>query len=426
MRFMQSATSPVAIFRKNWRTHASTGLAINVIVAIAGVLLARLLGSLTQVALARLMSLSDFGMYTTLYTLLGPVIMITSLGLDTWLLRQGGSADDLDAVIDQVFVLRFLATGALMIVAIVVLLVSGKTSLELPIIFAALGLTCELLHTTAHTALRAQNRSRAAALLQVIVPGLTIVLTLVFWNAYAPLITATGYRLLADAIGIGLLLWLLRLSFRRLHWTPRRLWAMIRQARAYFAADLLSSVALKADLTMVAFMIGAVGAGIYSPALLIINTTFLVPAVAWQVLLPVISRQAPSSRGFRWTVGLALAGSLLYGLIWAAAFWWGSGLIIELVLRAQYRDAVPLLQIMCLIPLFKSLNFCSAMVMVARDDQVLRTKLLAFGAAVNVVANAICIPLYGLAGAAWVNLVTEIILLLAYSGGAWISLRRSV
>jgi len=401
------------------------GLAINVIVAIVGVLLARLLGSLTQVALARLMNLSDFGMYTTLYSLLGPVVMITSMGLDTWLLRQGGSPEDLESVISQVFMLRFLATGALMVVAIVVLLVSGKTSLELPIIFAALGLTFELLLTTAHTALRAQNRSRAAALLQVVVPGLTIVLTLALWNIYTPLLTATGYRLLADAFGVGLLLWLLRLSFQRLRWTPRRLWGMIGQARAYFAADLLSSVALKADLTMVAFMIGAVGAGIYSPTLLIINTTFLVPAVAWQVLLPVISAQQPSSRGFRWTVGLAVAGSVLYGLFWAAAFWWGSGLIIDLVLRAQYREAVPLLQIMCLIPLFKSLNFCSAMVMVARDDQVLRTKLLAVGSVVNVVANAIFIPLFGLAGAAWVNLATEIILLIAYSGGAWVSLRRS-
>ncbi|HEX6288573.1 MAG TPA: oligosaccharide flippase family protein [Herpetosiphonaceae bacterium] len=422
---MQSASSSVAASRKNWRSHASTGLVLNVGVAIAGVLVARLLGSVTQFALARLMSLSDFGMYTTLYALLGPVVMIASLGLDTWLLHQGGRARDLDSVISQVLALRLLATGGLMIVAIAILLVSGKTSLELPIIFAAFGLTCELLLTTAHTALRAQLRSRAAALLQMIVPALTIALTLALWNAAAPLLTATGYRLLADILGVGLLMWLLRRSLHGLRWKPQRLLDMIKQARAYFAADLLSSVALKADLTMVSFMIGAVGAGVYNPALLIVNTTFLVPAVAWQVLLPVIARLQPHSRGFRWMVGLAVIGSLLYGLFWAAALWWGSGMIIDLVFSTQYRAAVPLLQIMCLIPLFKSLNFCSAMVMVARDDQVLRTKLLAVGSVVNVIANAICIPVFGLEGAAWVNLATEIILLVAYSGGAWFSLHRS-
>jgi O-antigen/teichoic acid export membrane protein len=422
---MQSASSSVALFRKNWRSHASTGIALSVVVAIAGVLLARLLGSLTQFALARLMNLSDFGMYTTLYALLGPVIMITNMGLDTWLLRQGSDAADLDGVISQVFALRLLATGGLMVVAIAMLMVSGRTSLELPIIFAASGLTSELLLTTAHTALRAQLRSRAAALLQVIVPGLVILLTVVFWNAYAPLLTATGYRLLADLLGISLVVWLLRRSLRNLQWNPGRLFRMIKQARAYFAGELLSSVALKADLTMVSFMIGAVGAGIYSPALLIVNTTFLVPAVVWQVLLPVIARLHPTTRGFRWTVGLVALGSLCYGLFWAGALWWGSGLIIDLLFRAEYAAAVPLLQIMCLIPLFKSLNFCSAMVMVARDDQVLRTKLLAISAVFNVVANAICIPLFGLAGAAWVNLATEFILLLAYGCGAWISLHRS-
>jgi O-antigen/teichoic acid export membrane protein len=420
---MQSASSTV--FRKNWRSHASTGIALSVVVAIAGVLLARLLGSLTQFALARLMNLSDFGMYTTLYALLGPVVMITNMGLDTWLLRQGGNAPDLDRVISQVFALRLLATGALMVVAIAMLLVSGRTSLELPIIFAASALTSELLLTTAHTALRSQLRSQAAALLQVIVPGLTILLTVIFWNTYAPLLTATGYRLLADLLGIGLVVWLLRRSLRNLAWNPGQLFGMIKQARAYFAGELLSSVALKADLTMVSFMIGAVGAGIYSPALLIINTTFLVPAVVWQVLLPVISRQHPTTRGFRWTVGLVGLGSLCYGLFWAGTLWWGSGLIIDLLFRAEYAAAVPLLQIMCLIPLFKSLNFCSAMVMVARDDQVLRTKLLAISAAFNVAANVMCIPLFGLAGAAWVNLVTEFILLLAYGCGAWISLHRS-
>jgi O-antigen/teichoic acid export membrane protein len=422
---MQSASSSVAFFRKNWRSHASAGIALNVVVAIAGVLFARLLGSLTQFALARLMDLSDFGMYTTLYALLGPVIMLTSMGLDTWLLRQGGNASDLDWLISQVFALRLLATGGLMVGAIAVLMISGKTSLELPIIFAASGLTAELLLTTAHTALRAQLRSRAAALLQVIVPGLAILLTVVFWNTYTPLLTATGYRLLADVLGMALVVWLLRRSLRNLTWNPRQLFGMISQARAYFAADLLSSVALKADLTMVSFMIGAVGAGIYSPALLIINTTFLIPAVAWQVLLPAISRQQRTSREFRWTVGLAGLGSLCYGLFWAGALWWGSSLIIDLLFRAEYYGAVPVLQIMCLIPLFKSLNFCSAMVMVACDDQVLRTKLLAVGAVFNVVANMIFIPLFGLVGAAWVNLVTEFILLLAYGCGAWISLHRS-
>ncbi len=392
-------------------------------IAVTGVLLARLLGSVTQIVLARLLGVANFGLYTTLYTLLGPVIVITSLGLDTWLLRQGGSASTLDTTINQVFSLRLLTTGGLMLVVALVMALSGQTGLALPTGLAALALTGEMLLTTAQTALRAQIRNPAAAVLQVAAPGLTILLIWFFWSTQTPLLAATGYRLLGDSVGLALLFWFMRHSLSFVCWQPAQLLDMVKQARPYFAADLLASVALRADLTLVALLIGAVGAGIYSPALTIVNTTFLMPAVVYQVLLPVLSRQESGSRSFRSIMGLVLGASLLYGLLWAIALRWSSGLIIDLIFHAQYREAAPLLQIMSLIPLLKSLNFCWAMLMVVRDRQVLRTQLLAVGAVFNVVANLACIPLFGLTGAAWVNLATEVVLLVCYSVGAWISLR---
>jgi O-antigen/teichoic acid export membrane protein len=79
---------------------------------------------------------------------------------------------------------------------------------------------------------------------------------------------------------------------------------------------------------------------------------------------------------------------------------------------------------MSLIPLLKSLNFCWALIMVVRDEQVLRTKLQAVGAGVNGLGNVLFIPLFGLVGAAWVNLGTEAVLLGCYAYGSWIALRR--
>ncbi len=421
---MHGASSTVQVHPKSWRKHASIVVAFHIAIAVGGVMLARLLGSVTQVALARLMGVADFGTYTTLYTLLAPVVMVTSMGLDTWLLHQGGRSVSIDTAISQVFALRLLATAGLMAVAVAVLWASGRTGVMLPMILAALGLTSELLLTTAHTALRAQIRNIAAALLQVAVAGITIALIWLAWDPRQPLLVATGYRLVADAIGLVLLLWLLHRSLRLMIWRPAQLWGMIRQARAYFATDLLASVALKADLTLVALLLGTLGAGIYGPALTIINTTFLVPAVAWQVLLPLVTRQKVGSRSFRWTISLTLAGSITYGIAWALTLAVGSPFIIELVFRGQYDGAAPLLQIMSVIPLLKSINFCWAMLMVARDNQVLRTKLLAVGAAVNVGANLVCIPLFGLVGAAWVNVLTEVVLLVCYSYGAWRSLHQ--
>jgi O-antigen/teichoic acid export membrane protein len=392
-------------------------------VAVAGVILARLLTSLTQVVLARLMGVADFGAYTSVYTLLGPVVMIASLGLDTWLLRQSGAGAALDRYIAEVFSLRLLAVVALMVVGVPAVLVGGDPAITLPLtILAALGLICELLLTTAFTVLRTQIRNHAAALLQVLVAGLLILLLWLFWDDRAPLIAAAGYRLLAGIVGVALMIWLLRRTLR-LVLQPRDLLNMVKQARVYFASDLLANVTAKADLTMVALLMGAVAAGTYSPALTIINTTFLIPTVLWQVFLPVLARQEPGSRGFRWTMGVHLAGNVLYGLFWSAVIFWAAGPIVHLLYGPQYRGAVPLLQIMSLIPLLKSINFCLAIYMVVRDRQGLRAVLLAVGALVNALGNLAAIPLFGLAGAAWVNLGTEMVVFLCYGYGAWVAWR---
>lgn len=421
---MQSVSATFIMWRKNWRTHPPTRVVLHVGIALVGVVLARLLGSVTQIVLARWMGVADFGMYTTMYALLGPVVMIASLGLDTWLLRQGHDTATLDSAVSQVFAIRLLATGGLMLLAVALISVSGRATLTIPVVLAALGLICELLLTTAHSALRAQVRTRAAAVLQIIVAGFTLFLIWMFWTDRTPLLAATGYRLLANALGVIFLIWLLRRSLRFIVWRVAPLAHTIKQALPYFTSDLLAMVALKADLTLVALIIGAIGAGIYGPALTIINATFLVPTVAWQVLLPILSRQPIGTRSFRTIMTVTTVGHIVYGTGWTMVLWWYSEVLIRVLFQASYLGAVPLLQIMSLLPLIKSINFCSTLIMVAHNQQILRMKLQSTGAVFNVTANLISIPLFGLVGAAWVNLVTEAVLFTCYGYGAWRTIYR--
>lgn len=422
---MKHSTSQASTFGL-WRgpKRAAISVAFNLSIAIFGAVLARLLSSVTQFVLARWMGIDDFGLYTSVYTLLGPVIVVASLGLDTWLLRQGGNIATLGLAINQVFFIRLVLSLALMLVAVPLVLTTKEPGLTFPLVLlAALGLICELLLTTANTALRAQVRNIGAALLQASAAMLMLGLILLAWNNHSSVVVVTGYRFIAGLFGSLLVMWLLRRTLR-VEWEPSKLWASIRQSRVYFVSDILSAVALKADLTLVALLLGTLAAGTYSPALTIINTTFLIPHVMWQVLLPVAARQPPGSRSFKLIISLALLGSFGYGLIWAGALSFGAERIVHLVYGTQYLGAVPLLRIMSLIPLLKSLNFCWALIMVVRDEQVLRTKLQAVGAGVNGLGNVLFIPLFGLVGAAWVNLGTEAVLLGCYAYGSWIALRR--
>ena len=65
---------------------------IMLVVAVGGTVLARMLSTVTQIVLVRRMGIEDFGLYTTLFALLSPVIIAASLGLDMWLLQQSKDA----------------------------------------------------------------------------------------------------------------------------------------------------------------------------------------------------------------------------------------------------------------------------------------------------------------------------------------------
>ena len=413
--------------RQHWRERAPVRLFMNVGVAIGGVVLARFLGLITTVFLIRRMSDEGYGLYTALYTLLGVVIIFSGFGLDNWLLRQGGSPETLRSQIQRTFSLRLFATLALMVVGIALIIGTAQPGMTLALLLASgAALLFELLLTTAHTALRAQNRSQSAAILQVVAAGLYILLLLWLWPEGAKISpdAATGYRMAASGIGIVLMVWMLRNNLR-IVWAPRDFVRLAVEARAYFASDILANIALKADLTLVTLLIGTTAAGIYSPALVVINTTFIVPSIAAQVLLPVLSRPTLPQREFRWIVILSIIASVMYGLIWLATLTWQSEWIITAVFQQEFvLPAIQLLQIMAVIPLLKSINFCWVMVMIARDRQGLRTRLQVAGSVFNIIGNLIWIPMFGLVGAAWVNMVTEVLLLACYSYGAWVVLRR--
>lgn len=415
---MQSAFWPSALTFKRWCKFLTSRTAFNIGVAVGGVLVARLLSSITLIILARVMGVASFGEYTTLYALLGPVTIVASLGLDTWLLRSGGDARTVDAAINDVFSVRLIVSVVLMTMAVIAVRLNGGNFSVIVVVSAALGLVCELMLTTASTALRAQLRNRAAAMVQIVAAALLISLIWLFWHGQTPLLTATLYRSIAGVIGVVLAALLLGAQLH-ITWQPRRLLYTLKQARVYFLSDILAAIALRADLTLIALFYGAIGTAIYSPALTIINTTFIVPQVVWQVLLPMIGRQRHVLERVRWLIVIGLVGGLLYGLLWVGIFLWQPVHLIDLVYGAQYRDAAFILEIMSCIPLLKSFNFCWATVMIAYDRQVLRTKLQAIGAFVGIAGNLMLIPTLGALGAAWVNLLAEVVLFVGYTWGAW-------
>jgi O-antigen/teichoic acid export membrane protein len=409
---------------QGWKQSKILSVILHLSISVGGLIIARLLTTITQMVLARRMGLEDFGVYSTVYTLLGPAIMVASLGLDTWLLRQSHDTQSFSHYISEVIWLRIFSTVLCMALSIPFVLIKGDDSITLGItVLAAFGLFFELLLTTSHTILRSQLRNYAAAMLQVLVAALLILMIWYLWDAQTPVLTVSAYRAITGLVGVAVMVWLLRQNLQFV-WNPKQFWHIIKDARLYFASDLLSNATSKADLTIISLFLGAVANGTYNPALTIINTTFLIPTVFWQVFLPILARQEVGSRSFRKMMLLHVVTNALYGICCSIVIYFGAHQIIDLLYTSEFLASADLLQIMSLIPLVKSFNFCLAIYMVVRDKQGLRAVLLAISAIINIIANLIAIPLFGLEGAAWVNLITEFITFICYAYGAWVAKRR--
>ena len=61
-----------------------------VVAAVSGLFLARLLGAVVQALIVRRMGVTLYGEYATLLISLGLFASLLGLGLDTWLLQEGG------------------------------------------------------------------------------------------------------------------------------------------------------------------------------------------------------------------------------------------------------------------------------------------------------------------------------------------------
>lgn len=388
---------------------------------VGGVMLARVLGIFTQIILARRLGAEQYGLFNSLYALLNPLIILANLGLDNWLLRQSADRVKLNKSVSRVFALRgFVLAGLLLAAAPFVSMRSPEFTPHL-IALACAGIIGDLLVGTADTALRASIQVLKASSLQIVVAFSLFVP--IWFTPSLPFSTVVIYRCIAVALGFGLSVYYLH-GILRWVWQPRQWINTISEARFYFVSEVMAYLTLRVDLFLVALLLPTINSGIYAPPLAIINNTFLVPSITAQILLPMIVKHPPRSPLYRRVISLAIGLSILYGLAWFALLTWYSDWIINLMYGPQYAAAIPLLQIMAIIPLLKSLNFCWATFMVSNDQQPLRVKLQTIGATISILGNFVVIPLYGLHGVAIINMITEIALFISYGYGAWLTYKK--
>jgi O-antigen/teichoic acid export membrane protein len=379
----------------------------------------------TAVALlltARQLGVEAYGQYAACFVLASVTAVVYNLGLDIWLLREGGrDASRLGEMVGSVMAIK--GAGGLVWLGLITLIAPLVRADLFPpalIAFSGLAVLVDNLFAATLAAYKASMRNTFTFVIEsaadLVWLGATLLLILA---AYTEALVYVQVRAAALALGLlvsaGMVWRLFGLKITR-----ETVQLALRKAFPYAGSEFLAAAAMRVDVLIIALILGKGAAGLYSPAVGIINALFLIPAALYIVMVPVLTSLFAENVRQGWlTTARATGVAAVVGLGLAAAMLLGAGPLVSL-LGESFRGSKELLQLMSVILFLHSLTFMMAAVLVAAEQQSRRMVMQALAVGSNVVLNLALLPVLGVVGAAWAYIASEIVLL---GGYAWLIYR---
>lgn len=395
----------------------SRHILINTSALFTGTATARVISALVVFVTARQLGLEQFGLFTAALSLAKLTSIAFSLGLDSWLLRNANRQQNRLGV----------ATGSALAIKVMLglfwLLALLLTAMRLPqstfptvlVFLSALSVFFEELGNTAWAAFKAALLNTVTVWLiitsQIILFTATLGLT---WMDVRDPAAFLGARVLATAVGA------LISSFFMFRYFPVQFrWSdlpgVLRGTASFGLSHGLAVIYARADITIIAYFLGNVAAGIYSPAISLMTTLFLLPAAIYEVMLPILSKThvkkeaAIPRQGFLLVVFSALLGVVLgvgmvvmaYPLVW-------------FIYTPEFIASAPVLVILSNVLLFKCISFALAAVLAAVGWQGKRVLAQLVSAVLNIGLNLLIVQRAGIMGVAYVYVFTEFVLTSGY------------
>lgn len=168
---------------------------------------------------------------------------------------------------------------------------------------------------------------------------------------------------------------------------------------------LLSALYFRADLFLVQQWVGDAAAGLYNAVFRLIEALRLLPAAVLAVMFPHLCRTRDGRLLRRLSIRLGVAGVAL-----TAAVYWAAPLIVQLFYGSRYLGATGAFRILALALPLLFVNYALTHQLIAWNLQRAYAVICGFSLAGNLAINAIWIPRFGIEGAAWCTLLTELVL----------------
>jgi O-antigen/teichoic acid export membrane protein len=251
------------------------------------------------------------------------------------------------------------------------------------------------------------------------IPMLVLTLKSVLWGAAVLGIFLVGGGLVAMAIamvvtnGIGALVLAiaaLRITGRRLRPSRAQLRQLVRIGLPVGISGVLVIAYARIDQLLVFGIAGDVDAGYYGAIYHMLEQSHFVPISVLTTVAPIFAASWPHARE-RLTRVVSLAVELLLiaalgGLAFAIT---AATPVIRLVFGEDFVPAAPGLPVLAAAFVFISIGYVTTNVLIVAGKTRAMVVISAIALVVNVIGNVLLVPSLGFLGAAWITLVTEVI-----------------
>jgi O-antigen/teichoic acid export membrane protein len=386
-------------------------------VVLAGLVLAQGASALALIILARRVLPQEYGQYLASFSLASLLIVLPAFGMDGWLLARGTIHRDQTLRLwwsARRVRLRLLALWV-PAMAILALILPPATFPPALLILSAIGLAADSMTFLAYAGLRNMNRHRWVTGFQTVgsLALLVAILTLPLGPGRITLF-ALARTLVSVVLAVFIGRWMISGVQRPTTVLPAR--ELLHATRSFMLADAAVSIYLRADLVIVSLFLGSTGAGVYGPALNLVNMCFIVPSALYFLVVPRLARAyRHSPQAFTRVGAIQLGVQLATGVLLAITIFTLAGPIVRLVYGPGYGSSVPILRLLSPLLIAKPINFGLGALLTTSGQQARRTAVQMLVAAFNVCANLVAVRTWGIIGVALVYVVSEALLCLGYA-----------
>jgi O-antigen/teichoic acid export membrane protein len=384
----------------------------------------KLLSFAFSVLIVRNLGASDYGQYAAVLAFGAMFVFLADLGLSPYTVREVARWRDApdgmeraNALYSNVLALRLVLSS---IAAI--LLISAALLTERPLVMVgaialnALGLIIYGVQGASDAMLAGFERLDRSAMAKVLYQ-----VVFVTGGAIALALGAGYYGLIgATLLGVALLTYIcwqaareLGLRFAGLN---VRIWlALLRASLPFGVIGFTLGLSYKFDSVLLNIFRGDAETGYYNAAYNLVFSATMISNVLNTALYPSLTRQANyAPQSLPEIYARMLRYLLVLSLPIAIGGWALADQIIPFLFKMAYLPAVPALQIVIwVVPLMFTSEFLGYVVLIAGQERWVARSVI-ISTSVNVVANLMLVPIFGLLGAAVMTVVTEAVLVGQY------------